>query len=535
MTKYIFVTGGVISSVGKGITTASLGRLLIDRGYQVMALKIDPYINVDAGTMDPFQHGEVFVTNDGAETDLDLGHYERYLGIDLTKYSNFTSGSVYSSVIECERTEGYGGQTVQLIPHITDEIKSRIYQLAKDSGCDILITEIGGTIGDFEMPPFVEAITQIGMEVGRANALYIHVSLLISLYPSGETKTKATQHSARALRELGVHPDIIICRTRKKLDMNIRQKLATHCKMSPEAFIEGKNTNLVEEIPLKFAEQGLASIVLKRLALEDRPPVNDAWRQMVHKLKNPSHEVEIVMAGKYTKGTDAYISVVEALKHGGIANEAVVKIRWVDTEGLAKNSPDSLDKKFKNASGILVPGGYGQRGIEGMIHAVKYARENSIPFLGLCLGMQCMVVEFARNVANLKGANSTEFDDKTPHPVISLLAEQKNVKDIGGTQRKGIFPCELQKDSRAYQAYGQPIILERHRHRREFNNEYRNPLAQKGLIFSGLCPDGDLVEIVELKDHPWMVASQFHPEFKSKPLSPHPLFRDFIKAALQHG
>jgi len=533
MAKYIFVTGGVISSVGKGITTASLGRLLIDRGYKVMSLKIDPYINVDAGTMDPFQHGEVFVTNDGAETDLDLGHYERYLGIDLTKHSNFTSGSVYSAVIERERTEGYRGQTVQLIPHITDEIKSRIYQLAKDSGCDILITEIGGTIGDFEMPPFVEAITQIGMEVGRENALYIHVSLLISLYPSGETKTKATQHSARALRELGVHPDIIICRTRKTLDMKIRQKLATHCKMQPEAFIEGKNTNLVEEIPLKFEEQGLASIVLKQLGLEARPPVNDAWKQMVHKLKNPSREVEIAMAGKYTRGTDAYISVVEALRHGGIANDAAVKIRWVDTENLAKNS-SSLDKKFKGVSGILVPGGYGQRGIEGMILAVKYVRENSIPFLGLCLGMQCMVVEFARNVANLKDANSTEFDKNTQYPVISLLEEQSKVKNIGGTQRLGIFPCELNKDSKSYQAYQQPIILERHRHRREFNNEYRDILAQKGLIPTGICPDGDLVEIVELKEHPWMVASQFHPEFKSKPLSPHPLFRDFIKAALQH-
>ncbi len=548
MVKYIFVTGGVISSVGKGITTASLGRLLIDRGYKVMVLKIDPYINTDAGTMNPFQHGEVFVTDDGAETDLDLGHYERFLGINLNKDSNFTSGSVYSTVIAKERRGEYLGQTVQLIPHIVNEIKERIYKLGKVNGADVLITEIGGTIGDFETPPFVEAIKQISMEVGRENVLYIHVSMTILGY-SGEIKTKPTQHSVRALSGLGIHPDILICRTSQPLDSQTRRKLAIHCGMPEEALIEGRDTNMIEEIPLRFDKQGIARLVLKKLNLEDRPLITDEWEQMVNKLKNPLHSISIAIVGKYTKGCDAYISIVEALKHGGIANDAAVKIKWVDSEQLVKKQ--NVAQYFKDIDGILVPGGYGHRGIEGKVAAIKYARENKIPFLGLCLGMQCMVIEFARNVAGLKDANSSEFDPNTPHPVVDLMPEQKELQELGGTMRLGLHPCVLEPGSTAYQAYQQPIpkgrsalfpkgrsalfILERHRHRWEFNNEYREQLTALGLFASGLSPNKELVEIVEIPDHPWMVASQFHPEFKSRPLEPHPLFRDFIKASLKTG
>jgi CTP synthase len=530
MVKYIFVTGGVISSVGKGITTASLGRILIDRGYNVMVLKVDPYINTDAGTMNPFQHGEVFVTNDGAETDLDLGHYERFLGIDLNKYSNFTSGSIYSTVIAKERRGEYLGQTVQLIPHITNEIKERIYNLGKDSGAEVLITEIGGTIGDFETPPFVEAIKQIGMEVGRENVLYIHVSMTI-LGPSGEIKSKPTQHSVRALLGLGIHPDILICRTSKALDDQTRRKLAIHCGMLEEALIEGRDTKMIEEIPLRFERQGMARLVMKKLALEDRPIITDEWEQMVNKLKNPKHAVSIAMVGKYNKGCDAYMSVVEALKHGGIANDAAVKIKWVNAEQLTKKQ--DLKGKFGDVDGILVPGGFGHRGIEGKIAATKYARENKIPYLGLCLGLQCMVIEFARNIAGLKNANSSEFDPDTPHPVIDLMPEQEKIENMGGTMRLGLYPCVLEPDTKVYQAYQQPIILERHRHRYELNNAYRKQLTGLGLYASGISPNKELIEIVEIPDHPWMVASQFHPEFRSKPLAPHPLFRDFIKASLK--
>ncbi|HIE28914.1 TPA: CTP synthase [Candidatus Poribacteria bacterium] len=536
MVKYIFVTGGVISSVGKGITTASLGRILIDRGYNVMVLKIDPYINTDAGTMNPFQHGEVFVTNDGAETDLDLGHYERFMGIDLNRYSNFTSGSVYSTVIQKERLGEYLGQTVQLIPHITDEIKERIYKLGRDSGAEVLITEIGGTIGDFETPPFVEAIKQIGMEVGRENVLYIHVSMTV-LGPSGEIKTKPTQHSIRALLGLGIHPDILICRTSKVLDVQTRRKLAIHCGMPEEALIEGRDTKMIEEIPLRFEKQGIARIVMKKLGLEDRPIITDEWEQMVNRLKNPRHTVSIAIVGKYTKGCDAYMSVVEALKHGGIANDAAVKIKWVSSDRLAKKkgheSLQDLKQKFGDVDGILVPGGFGYRGIEGKIAAAKYARENRVPYLGLCLGMQCMVIEFARSVAGLNNANSSEFDPDTPYPVIDLMPDQENIENMGGTMRLGLYPCVLEPGAKAYQAYQQPIILERHRHRYEVNNAYRKKLTELGLYASGVSPNKELVEIVEIPDHPWMVASQFHPEFKSKPLDPHPLFRDFIAASLK--
>ena len=531
MTKYIFVTGGVISGIGKGITTASLGRLLINRGFKVIVVKIDPYINVDAGVMNPFQHGEVFVTRDGAETDLDLGNYERFLGIDLNKYSNFTTGSVYKEVIEKERRGDYLGETVQLIPHITDEIKRRIYQIGEDNEAEIVITEIGGTIGDFEMPPFVEAIRQMAIEVGRENAMFLHVSLIYTL-PKGESKSKPTQHSIRKLQEFGVLPDVLLCRTSQVLEEAFRRKIALLCGISEECIFEGLDTKCVDEIPLNFERQGMGHLVSKKLGLEARAPMDVEWSAMVEKLKNPKRHVQIAIVGKYTTGNDAYISVQEALKHGGIANEASVEIAWIEAESLTEH-PD-LDAVFENADGILVPGGFGYRGIEGMLVAAQYAREHRTPYLGLCLGMQCLVIEFARHVANLKNANSTEVDEHTPYPVIDLIPEQRSIADLGATMRLGHYPCVLQENTKSYAAYRQPIILERHRHRYELNNLYRSQLESAGLCFSGLSPDESLVEIAEVTDHPWMVGSQFHPEFQSKPLAPHPLFRDFIAAVLSY-
>ena len=529
MTKYIFVTGGVISGIGKGITTASLGRLLINRGFKVSVVKIDPYLNVDAGVMNPFQHGEVFVTRDGAETDLDLGNYERFLGIDLNKYSNFTTGSVYKEVIEKERRGDYLGETVQLIPHITDEIKRRIYQIGEDNEAEIVITEIGGTIGDFEMPPFVEAIRQIAVEVGRENAMFLHVSLIYTL-PNGESKSKPTQHSIRKLQELGVLPDVLLCRTRQTLEEAFRRKIALLCGISEECIFEGLDTKCVDEIPLNFERQGMGHLVSKKLGLEARAPMDAEWAAMVEKLKNPKQHARIAIVGKYTTGNDAYISVQEALKHGGIANGAAVEIEWVEAESLTEHP--NLNSVFENIDGILVPGGFGYRGIEGMLVAVRYARENRIPYLGLCLGMQCLVIEFARHVANMKKANSTEVDENTPYPVIDLMHEQRSVADLGATMRLGHYPCVLKENTKSYTAYQQPIILERHRHRYELNNLYRSELESAGLCFSGLSPDESLVEIAEVIDHPWMVGSQFHPEFQSKPLTPHPLFREFIAAVL---
>lgn len=531
MTKYIFVTGGVVSGIGKGITTASLGRLLINRGFSVMVAKIDPYLNSDAGTMNPFQHGEVFVTRDGAETDLDLGNYERFLGIDLSRDSNFTTGSVYSEVFAKERRGEYLGQTIQLIPHITDEIKERIYQIGRDSDADIVITEIGGTIGDFETPPFVEAIRQMAVEVGRENTLFMHVSLIYAA-PGGENKSKPTQHSIRKLQELGIQPDLLICRTSQPMDDGISRKISLLCGIGEEYIVEGKDTDLVEEIPLNFERQGMAHLVTKRLGLEDRPPTNSVWGDMVHKLKNPKSRARIAIVGKYVKGSDTYLSVKEAVKHGGIANESVADIEWIDSETLIGEG--NLEGQFEEIDGVLVPGGFGVRGIEGMIVAIRYARENNIPFLGLCLGMQCMVIEFARHVAGLKNANSAEFDEGTLHPVIDLMPDQRNLSDLGATMRLGLYPCVIKDDTKSAAAYKQPIILERHRHRYEFNNRFRDRLEHEGLRFSGLSPDENLVEIAEVSDHPWMVASQFHPEFQSKPLAPHPLFRDFILAALQY-
>ena len=531
MIKYIFVTGGVISGIGKGITTASLGRLLINRGFKVIVVKIDPYLNVDAGVMNPFQHGEVFVTRDGAETDLDLGNYERFLGIDLNKYSNFTTGSVYKEVIEKERRGDYLGETVQLIPHITDEIKRRIYQIGEDNEAEIVITEIGGTIGDFEMPPFVEAIRQMAVEVGREDTMFLHVSLIYTL-PNGESKSKPTQHSIRKLQELGVLPDVLLCRSSQMLDEAFRRKIALLCGIAEECIFEGLDTKCVDEIPLNFERQGMGHLVLKRLGLEARAPMDAEWVAMVEKLKNPKQHVRIAIVGKYTTGNDAYISVQEALKHGGIANEASVEIEWIEAESLTEHP--NLDAVFENADGILVPGGFGYRGIEGMLVAARYARENDIPYFGLCLGMQCMVIEFARHVANLKKANSTEVDEKTPYPVIDLMPEQRSIADLGATMRLGHYPCVLKENTKSYDAYQQPIILERHRHRYELNNQYRSQLEAAGLCFSGVSPDESLVEIAEVTDHPWMVGSQFHPEFQSKPLAPHPLFREFIAAVLAY-
>lgn len=531
MTKYIFVTGGVVSGIGKGITTASLGRLLINRGFNVMVTKIDPYLNSDAGTMNPFQHGEVFVTRDGAETDLDLGNYERFLGIDLSRDSNFTTGSVYSEVFAKERRGEYLGQTIQLIPHITDEIKERIYQIGRESGSDIVITEIGGTIGDFETPPFVEAIRQMAVEVGRENTLFMHVSLIYAS-PGGENKSKPTQHSIRKLQELGIQPDVLICRTSQPMDEGISKKISLLCGIGEEYIVEGRDTDLVEEIPLNFERQGMAHLVAKRLGLEDRPPTNSVWADMVQKLKNPKSRTRIAIVGKYVKGSDTYLSVKEAVKHGGIANESVAEIKWIDSETLIGEA--NLEEQFEGIDGVLVPGGFGVRGIEGMIIAIRYARENNIPFLGLCLGMQCMVIEFARHVAGLNNANSSEFDEETLHPVIDLMPDQRHLSDFGGTMRLGLYPCVLKEDTKSSTAYQQPIILERHRHRYEFNNRFRDQLESEGFCLSGLSPDENLVEIAEVLDHPWMVGSQFHPEFQSKPLSPHPLFRDFIEAALHY-
>ncbi len=531
MTKYIFVTGGVISGIGKGITTASLGRLLINRGFNVNLVKIDPYINVDAGVMNPFQHGEVFVTHDGAETDLDLGNYERFLGVDLNRHSNFTTGSVYKEVIEKERRGDYLGQTVQLIPHITDEIKRRIYQLGKERDTDVVITEIGGTIGDFEMPPFVEAIREMAVEVGRENTLFLHVSLIYTL-PNGESKSKPTQHSVRKLQEFGIQPDLLLCRTRRRLDDSLRSKIALLCGISEDFIIEGLDTNCVDEIPLNFEEQGMGHLVSKKLGLERRALLDAEWVAMVDKLKNPKHFTKIAIVGKYTTGSDAYISVQEAIKHGGIANEAEIHIEWIEAETLTDRT--DLDGLFENIDGILVPGGFGDRGIEGMIRAVQYAREHHVPYLGLCLGMQCLVIEYARHVAGMKGANSTEFDEKTAYPVIDLMLEQRGIADKGATMRLGHYPCVLKENTKSYEAFQQPIILERHRHRYELNNDYRSKLEATGLCFSGVSPDESLVEIAEVPGHPWMIGSQFHPEFQSKPLEPHPLFRDFIEAVLKY-
>ncbi|MGA8941979.1 MAG: CTP synthase [Thermoactinomyces sp.] len=529
MTKYIFVTGGVVSSLGKGITASALGRLLKNRGIKVTIQKFDPYINVDPGTMSPYQHGEVFVTDDGAETDLDLGHYERFIDINLSKNSNVTTGKIYSTVINKERRGDYLGGTVQVIPHITNEIKDRVFRAGRETGADVVITEIGGTVGDIESLPFLEAIRQIKSDVGSNNVMYIHCTLVPMLRVSGELKTKPTQHSVKELRSIGIQPNVIVCRTEYPLTEELKNKIALFCDIDREAVIEARDAETLYEVPLMIQEQGFDEIVVKHLGLECGPADMSDWIQLVNKVKNLTHTTRIAIVGKYVALHDAYMSVVESLRHAGFDGDTDIDVKWVNSEEVTESNMDSL---LGDADGILVPGGFGDRGIEGKINAIRYAREKQIPFLGICLGMQMACVEGARNLLGLEGAHSSEFDPETPYPIIDLLPEQKEVEEKGGTMRLGLYPCKVSPDSFAHQAYGTDLVYERHRHRYEFNNEYRESLEKVGYRFSGTSPDGRLVEIVEYIHHPWFVASQFHPEFISRPNRPQPLFREFVKAAL---
>ena len=531
MTKYIFITGGVVSSLGKGIVAASLGRLLRARGFSVINQKFDPYINVDPGTMSPFQHGEVFVTDDGAETDLDLGHYERFTDTSLGKFNNVTSGSVYQTVIEKERRGDYLGATVQVIPHITNEIKSRILGATKQFKPDFQLIEIGGTIGDIESLPFIEAIRQFKTEIGIGNAISIHTTLLPYLPTSGELKTKPSQHSVQVLRSYGIQPEILVCRTAKPIPKTEKEKLALFCSVPKEAVIECRDMKSIYEVPLALEDQNMAGVVLDMLRVENRPADLTNWKKLVENIKNPKGSVKVAIAGKYTKLSDAYISVVESLKHAGYADDVKVEIKWI-------NSEECVDMKkckelLSDVQAVVVPGGFGVRGIEGKLNVIRYARENNLPFLGLCLGMQCAVIEYARNVVGIKDANSKEFDENAQNPVIDLMLEQKNVHGYGGTMRLGAYDCVLKKGSKAEKAYGAERISERHRHRYEVNNEYIDRIAEKGLVFSGMSPDGMLAEVVELPQLDWFVACQFHPEFKSRPERPHPLFKGLIDAVVK--
>lgn len=527
MTKFVFVTGGVVSSLGKGITAASLGRLLKSRGLKVSLQKFDPYINVDPGTMSPYQHGEVFVTEDGAETDLDVGHYERFVDENLSRSANVTTGQIYEAVINKERRGDYLGQTVQVIPHITNEIKERILQVARESRPDVVITEIGGTVGDIESLPFLEAIRQLKVDVGKGNVLYVHVTLVPYIKAAGELKTKPSQHSVKELRSIGIQPDILVCRTEKALSRDIKNKLALFCDVAPEAVIEALDADTIYEVPLRYRDEGLDQIVVEKLGLSCPTADMEEWATMVQNIKNPKGEVIVALVGKYVELRDAYLSLIEALCHAGTHNRVRVNIRWVYAERIEEAGTQDLH----GVDAVLVPGGFGERGVEGKIRAIQFARENGIPLLGICLGMQCAVIEFARNVCDLPGAHSSEFDRHTPFPVIDLLPEQKAVERKGGTMRLGGYACRLVRNTRAHKAYGADEVVERHRHRYEFNNAFREVLQRGGLALSGLSADGNLVEIVELKDHPWFVACQFHPEFKSRPNRAHPLFRDFIAAA----
>jgi len=533
MAKYIFITGGVVSSLGKGITAASLGRLLKNRGLKVTIQKFDPYINIDPGTMSPYQHGEVFVTDDGGETDLDLGHYERFVDINLSKASNVTAGKIYLSVINKERKGDYLGSTVQVIPHITNEIKERVYLVGKEDSADVVITEIGGTVGDIESLPFLEAIRQVKKEVGRDDVLYIHVTLIPYIAAAGELKTKPTQHSVKELRSIGIQPDIIVCRTEHEISREMKEKLALFCDIDAEAVIQNRNAQSIYQVPLMLAGEGLDRIVLEKLNLQTKAPDMAEWEAMVQKALAPNQQVTIAIVGKYVALQDAYMSVAEALRHAGIANDTAINIRWVNAEE-AEGDTVSFDELFADVDGILVPGGFGDRGVEGKLQSIRYARENKIPFFGLCLGMQCAVIEYARNVCGMTGAHSTEFAPGTEYPVIDIMPDQVAVEEKGGTMRLGLYPCKVAEGTLTAAAYGEPIIYERHRHRFEFNNAYRERLTAAGLTIGGTLPNGRLVEIVEVKDHPWFVATQFHPELKSRPTNPHPLFRDFVKAALQN-
>ncbi|MFH1854399.1 MAG: CTP synthase [Candidatus Omnitrophota bacterium] len=529
MPKYIFITGGVVSSLGKGITSASIGKLLESKGLKITIQKCDPYINVDPGTMNPFQHGEVYVTDDGTETDLDLGHYERFTSVPLGKENNITTGKIYNSVITKERKGDYLGATVQVVPHITNEIIYHIKKVSSGKDIDIVICEIGGTVGDIESLPFLEAIRQFKQHVGKGNAINIHLTLVPYIKAAQELKTKPTQHSVGKLREIGIQPEILICRTEKPLSKKIKEKISLFCNVDEDAVIDAPDVKDIYEVPLLFQQQGLGKIIMRLLELRYKEGDLSEWRdKVVKRALHPTRKVSIAVVGKYIELNDAYKSIYEALKHAGVANDAKVDIKKIDSEDL---QGQDVEKFLKDAGGILVPGGFGSRGIEGKINAIKFARENNIPFLGICLGMQCAVVEFARNVCKLKKAHSTEFDKSTPYPVISLLEEQKRVKDMGGTMRLGAYYCKLKKGTRAYEAYGKEKISERHRHRYEFDTHYRRSMEKDGLIISGTSPDLRLVEVIEARDHPWFVACQFHPEFKSKPDDCHPLFREFVSAS----
>ena len=529
MTKFVFVTGGVVSSIGKGIVAASLGRLLKSRDYSVSILKLDPYINVDPGTMSPFQHGEVFVTKDGAETDLDLGHYERFTDTYMSRLNSVTTGSIYQTVINKERRGDYEGGTVQVIPHITNEIKDRIHRVAESTNPDLVITEIGGTVGDIESLPFLEAIRQFRKDVGRQNVLYMHVTLLPWIASAGEMKTKPTQHSVKELRSIGIQPDIIVCRCDRPLTAGLKQKVSEFCDVAPECVITSPDAKSIYEVPLTLEQEGLAEEALELLQMEQRQPNLKQWQTLVERLYTPKHHIEIAIVGKYVRLTDAYLSVVEALRHAAIATHGDLHLRWVNSEKL---ETEPAEKDLEGVDGIVVPGGFGIRGVDGKIAAIKYARARQIPFLGLCLGMQCCVIEWARNVAGLMDAHSAEFEAYTDNPVINLLPEQQDVVDLGGTMRLGLYPCRILPKTLAHKLYQNEVVYERHRHRYEFNNAYRNLLLNSGYVISGTSPDGRLVEIVELPNHPFFLACQFHPEFQSRPSASHPLFTGFIAAAI---
>jgi CTP synthase len=528
MPKYIFVTGGVVSSVGKGITVASIGRLLKSRQVAVSLQKLDPYLNVDPGTMSPYQHGEVFVTQDGAETDLDLGHYERFVDVDLTSASNVTTGQVYRSVIARERRGDFLGGTIQVVPHVTSEIKERIAMVGKLSSAEVVIVEVGGTVGDIEGQPFLEAIRQMRSDVGRDNVLYIHVTLLPYISATGELKTKPTQHSVRELRGIGIQPDVIICRSDYPMNQELKEKIALFCDVEQKAVIPMPTADTIYEVPLILEDEGLGDLIIQRLRLSGTEKNIEQWRELVGNIKLPKPVLPIAVVGKYVELRDSYLSVQEAIRHAAVHHDRDVEISWIHSEHLTRQD---VENQLRHVSGIVVPGGFGERGVDGMIEAARFAREQGIPYLGLCLGMQIMVIEFARHVLNSDAPHSTEFNPETLHPVIDILPEQRSLEDMGGTMRLGIYPCHLVSESRAGAAYGESIVYERHRHRFEFNNDYRQLLSDAGMIFSGLSPDGRLVEISELRDHPWMLGCQSHPEFLSRPNRPHPLFLGFIGAA----
>ncbi len=532
-TKYLFFTGGVVSSVGKGVTAAAMGLLLKERGFKVAVQKLDPYINVDPGTMSPYQHGEVYVLDDGAETDLDLGHYERFIDIRLSRVSNFTTGQVYAETIAKERRGDYLGGTIQVIPHITNEIKRRIGLVEKETGAEIVILEVGGTVGDIESQPFLEALRQLRNEVGRENCLFVHVTWLPTIGATGEIKTKPTQHSVAALRSIGISPNVIIARADADIDQGLCDKIALFCDVERNAVIPMKTAEVLYEVPLLLEELGAGELILAKLGLQaSRKSDMRPWKKLVENVKKEKPTVHVALIGKYVELQYAYMSVREALKHAAIANDVEISIKWVHSADLEKDKGWDI---VKAADAVLVPGGFGSRGVEGKILAAQYARENKVPYLGLCLGMQVMCVEFARNVLGYEDANSSEFDRSTPHPVIDLMVDQRSISDMGGTMRLGLYPCLLQPGTKAAAAYDAPSVEERHRHRWEFNNAYREAFKKRGMIFSGLSPDGRLVEIIELQDHPYMVASQFHPEFLSRPMKPHPLFVGLVKAAKERG